>query len=106
MLFNKTFYEDLTEDQRDFIQTAAQSCEAAAYGISHIIEASDRGLAGLADKITITAKSPKDRTEMREVTGAAFDKFMLETHGEDAIALVDFLKAESEKANNTRYFGE
>jgi len=106
MLFNKTFYEDLTEDQKDFIQTKAQSCEAAAYGISHIIEASDRGLAGLADKITITAISPKDRTEMREVTGAAFDKFMLETHGEDAIALVDFLKAESKKANNTRYFGE
>ncbi|WP_180900201.1 TRAP transporter substrate-binding protein [Martelella soudanensis] len=106
MLFNKAFYDDLTEDQKDLIHTAAQSCENAARGISRIIEASDRGLAGLAGEMTITALSAEDRAQMREVTDVAFDKYMAENHGEDALALVDLLKVESQKANSTRYFGE
>lgn len=106
MLFNKAFYEGLTEEQKDLIHTAAQSCENAARGISRIIEASDRGLAGLAGEMTITALSAADREQMREVTGAAFDKYMAENHGEDALALVNLLKEESKKANSTRYFGE
>jgi len=105
LLFNKKFYEGLTEDQKDLIHTAAQSCENAARGLSRIIEASDRGLAGLADKLTITALSPEDRAAMREVTGAAFDKYIAETQDESAVALVDLLKSESAKANGTRFFG-
>jgi TRAP-type transport system periplasmic protein len=96
----------LTESQKDLVHTAAQSCENAARGLSRIIEASDRGLAGLAGKLTITALSPEDRQQMREVTGAAFDKYIAETHGEEAVELVDLLKAESAKANSTRFFGE
>ena len=36
----------------------------------------------------------------------AFDTYMAENHGEDAIALVDLLKQESQQANATRYFGD
>lgn len=67
---------------------------------------SDHGLAGFAGKMTITALSSENRAQMLEVTDAAFDKYMAENHGEDAIALVDLLKEESQKVNSTRYFGD
>lgn len=106
MLFNKAFYEGLTDAQKDLIHTAAQSCENAARGISRIIEASERGLASLAGELTITALSAEDRQQMREVTGNAFDVYIAETHGDEAKALVDLLKVESAKANVARFFGE
>lgn len=106
MMLNKSFYEDLSEPQKSLIHTAAQSCESAARGISRIVEASDRGLAGLSDQMTITALSAEDRAQMREVTGLAFDAYMEETHGAEAADLLALLKSESAKANATRYFGE
>ncbi|WP_417248650.1 DctP family TRAP transporter solute-binding subunit [Celeribacter sp.] len=106
MMFNKDFYADLTEEEKDLVHTAAQSCESAARGISRIIEASDRGLAGLVDKMEITALAPEDRAAMRDVTGVAFDTYMTENHDEAALELVELLRVESAKANETRYFGE
>lgn len=106
MLFNKAFYDGLTEPQKDLIHTAAQSCENAARGISRIIEASDRGLASLAGEMTITALSAEDRDAMRKVTGEAFDKYIADKNDADAVALVDLLKEESQKANETRFFGD
>lgn len=103
LLVNKAFYEDLTETQKDIMHYAAQSCVDASRGLSRIIEASDRGISGMKDHMTITALSPEDRAKMRDVTGAAFDKHIAATLGDDAKALVDLLKTESAKANDTRY---
>lgn len=106
MLFNKAFYEDLSEGEKDLVHTAAQSCESAARGISRIIEASDRGLAGLVDTMEITALAPEDRDAMREATGVAFDSYMKDRHDETALGLVELLREESAKANTKRYFGD
>ena len=106
LMLNKDFYESLSDVEKDLVHTAAQSCESAARGISRIIEASDRGLAGLKDTMTIDALSPEDRAQMREVAGVAFDEYIDENHGPEAKALVNLLKEESAKANSTRYFGD
>ncbi|RAH97391.1 C4-dicarboxylate ABC transporter substrate-binding protein [Acuticoccus sediminis] len=103
LLMNRSFYDELTDAQKDIVHYAAQSCVDASRGLSRIIEASDRGISGLKGQMTITALSPDDRQAMREVTGAAFDKHIEETLGPDAVALVDLLKAETEKANATRF---
>ncbi|MEC9433612.1 MAG: DctP family TRAP transporter solute-binding subunit [Pseudomonadota bacterium] len=103
LIVNKAFYDDLTDTQKDIMHYAAQSCVDASRGLSRIIEASDRGISGMEGRITITALSPEDRAKMREVTGAAFDKHISETLGEDAKALVELLKTESAKSNGTRY---
>lgn len=103
LIVNKAFYDELTDTQKDIMHYAAQSCVDASRGLSRIIEASDRGISGMEGRITITALSPEDRAKMREVTGAAFDKHIDETLGEDAKALVELLKTESAKSNGTRY---
>lgn len=103
LIMNKAFYDDLTDQQKDIVHHAAQSCVDASRGLSRIIEASDRGISGLKDTLTITALSPEDRAAMREVTGKAFDAHIQSTLGPDAVELVEILKTEAEQANASRF---
>ncbi|MAS12118.1 MAG: C4-dicarboxylate ABC transporter substrate-binding protein [Nitratireductor sp.] len=102
-LLSESFWDGLTEDQQNVVRYAAQSCVAASRGLARIIEASDRGVAGLREKMEVTALTPEQRTAMREATQPAFEKHIQTEYGEDAVALLELFKEEAAKANQSDY---
>ncbi|ORE94281.1 TRAP dicarboxylate transporter subunit DctP [Stappia sp. 22II-S9-Z10] len=99
LVMNKDVYDSLSDENKNIVQYATQACVSASRGLSRIIEASDRGIAGLSKGMKITALSPEDRVKMREVTQAAFDKHVDENLSEEGQALVALFKEEVAKAN-------
>lgn len=96
---SRAFWEELSEDEQHILGYAARSCVAASRGLARIIEASDRGVSGLASAMEITALSAEQRAQMREVTQPPFEAHIEENLGAEAMALLDILKEEAAAAN-------
>lgn len=99
MMVNRAFYEGLTPEQQDVLHYAAQSCVTASRGISRAIEASDRGLAGMMDKIEVTALTPEQRKGMAAVAQPAFEAHVTENLDAKAQELLGLFKASVAEAN-------
>lgn len=102
-LLNREFYEGLSDSERATIHSAAENCVVASRGLSRIIEASDRGLAGLMDKIEVTALSAEQRKAMADVAQPAFEKHIDENMDDGAKQLLKELKAAVDAANAAQY---
>jgi tripartite ATP-independent transporter DctP family solute receptor len=100
---NRAFWDGLSEEEQHIISYAAQSCVSASRGLARIIEATDRGVSGLADLMEITALSAEQREQMREVTQPPFEAHIESNLGEEAVALLEILKEEAGAANQRLY---
>ncbi|HKK57822.1 DctP family TRAP transporter solute-binding subunit [Marinobacter sp.] len=103
-MLNRAFYEGLTDEERDVIHRAAENCVVASRGLSRIIEASDRGLAGLMDQIEVTALNAEQRSAMAAAAQPAFQAHVEENMDEGAQELLQLFQAEVEAANAREYF--
>ncbi|WP_150522485.1 DctP family TRAP transporter solute-binding subunit [Roseibium sediminis] len=102
-MLNRDFYEGLSDSERVAVHTAAENCVAASRGLSRIIEASDRGLAGLMDKMEVTALSAEQRQAMASATQPAFENHVIENLDPKAVELLTLFKGEVGKANGQTY---
>lgn len=102
-LMNREFYESLSESEQATIHRAAENCVAASRGLSRIIEASDRGLAGLMSKIEVTALTDEQRAAMAGVSQPAFEEHVSKNMDSGAQELLDMLKDEVSSANAATY---
>ncbi|MGB3554853.1 MAG: DctP family TRAP transporter solute-binding subunit [Jannaschia sp.] len=102
-MLSRTFYEGLTDAERATIHKAAENCVMASRGLSRIIEASDRGLAGLMDKIEVTALTGEQREAMAAVAQPAFEAHVAENMDEGAQTLLELFKTEVDAANVDGY---
>ena len=102
-MMNRAFYESLSDSERATIHTAAENCVVASRGLSRIIEASDRGLAGLMEKMEITALSDEQRAAMAAVAQPAFEAHVIENLDEMAIELLGTFKSAVQAANAATY---
>ncbi|WP_404420203.1 DctP family TRAP transporter solute-binding subunit [Thalassospira australica] len=102
-MLSKAFWDDLTADQQKIVRYAAQSCVVASRGVSRVIEASDRGLAGLTDKMEITALSAEERQKLKDVTQPVVVKHVQESLGTEGVELLELFQTEVDKANAHRY---
>ncbi|WP_412553019.1 DctP family TRAP transporter solute-binding subunit [Shimia sp. MIT1388] len=102
-MINRAFYEGLSDSERATIHTAAENCVAASRGLSRIIEASDRGLAGLMDKIEVTALSDEQRAAMAGAAQPAFEAHVAENMDARAGELLAKFKSEVAAANAASY---
>ncbi|MEK0164603.1 DctP family TRAP transporter solute-binding subunit [Phaeobacter sp. JH18-32] len=102
-LMNRAFYEGLTDDERATIHTAAENCVVASRGLSRIIEASDRGLAGLMDKIEVTALTAEQRTAMAKAAQPAFEAHVAENMDDKARELLSQFRDAVSAANADAY---
>jgi tripartite ATP-independent transporter DctP family solute receptor len=102
-MINRAFYDGLTEEERDVLHHAAQNCVTASRGLSRIIEASDRGLAGLMDAMEVTALTAEQRAAMAEATQPVFEAHVADNLDARAGELLDLLKAEVAAANSSTY---
>ena len=102
-MINRAFYEDLTDQERTVLHHAAENCVTASRGISRIIEASDRGLAGLMDQIEVTALTAEQRKAMADATQPVFETHVAENLDAKAGELLELLKTEVSAANGNTY---
>ena len=102
-MVNRAFYDGLTEEEQTVLHHAAQNCVTASRGISRIIEASDRGLAGLMDRMEVTALSAEQRAAMAEAAQPVFESHVAENLDAKAGELLELLKAEVGSANDSSY---
>lgn len=102
-MMNRGFYEGLTDAERATVHTAAENCVTASRGLSRIIEASDRGLAGLMEKIEVTALTAEQRQAMAEAAQPAFEAHVTENMDAGALELLTMFKAEVAAANAASY---
>jgi len=102
-MISKTFWDGLSPAEQKTLRYAAQSCVAASRGLSRIIEASDRGLGGLKDSMTITALSAAERDKMKAAAQPAFEALLKEGGDTKAAELLGLFKDEVQKANNASY---
>jgi len=99
-VINQKFYDSLTKDEQDVVNYAAQSAIVAGRGISRIIEASDRGLPALAQKMEIYTPSPAEKAKFREMAAPAVKKYIVESLGKEGEEMMQaFLKAVDEAGN-------
>ena len=98
-MVSSTFFDGLTEEEQAIVRKAAESCVVASRGIARVIEASDRGLTGLADKIEISALSDEDRAGFRDAAQPAVIE-LIESGGDPkAVELLNLFRSEVESAN-------
>ncbi|WP_299372491.1 DctP family TRAP transporter solute-binding subunit [uncultured Kiloniella sp.] len=102
-MVSKAFWDDLSADEQRVLNYAANSCVVASRGLSRVIEASDRGLAGLKDKIDVTALSAEARSEFKAAAQPVVLKHVEETLGEKGVTLMDLFQEELGKANTRNY---
>ena len=102
-LVNRAFFEGLSEAEQATLRVAAENCVTASRGLSRIIEASDRGLAGLMEDIDVTALTDDQRAAMAEATQPAFAAHVAENLDETAAELLELFQAEVTAANAAVY---
>ena len=102
-MMNRAFYESLTSEERAVVHTAAENCVAASRGLSRIIEASDRGLAGLMDEINVTALTDRQRAAMAAAAQPAFETHVAENLDAKAGELLELFRGEVADANAATY---
>jgi tripartite ATP-independent transporter DctP family solute receptor len=93
-VMNKAFYDSLSPQERDVVNAAAKSAIVACRGINRIIEASDRGLPALAQKMQIYAPTKAELAKFRELAQPAVKAQIAKSYGKEGEAmLADFLAA-------------
>jgi tripartite ATP-independent transporter DctP family solute receptor len=103
LMINRAFYEGLSDAERGVLHHAAENCVMASRGVSRVIEASDRGLAGLMDRMEITALTDAQRKAMADVAQPAFEAHIRENLDAKAVELLDLMKTEVGAANQAVY---
>jgi tripartite ATP-independent transporter DctP family solute receptor len=102
-MISDSFWNSLTPSEQRVVNYAAKSCVTSSRGISRIIEASDRGLAGLMDKIEVTALTAEDRQAFKDAAQPAVVAHVEEALGAEGVALLDQFRAAVETANGATY---
>lgn len=103
LMVNRAFYEGLSDSERAVMGNAARNCVEASRGMSRVIEASDRGLAGLMDKMQVTALSADQRKAMADASQPAFEAHVQENLDAKAVELLELMKTQVQIANDAVY---
>jgi TRAP-type transport system periplasmic protein len=98
-IFNKAFLDGLTAQEKEVVKSAARSAIVACRGINRIIEASDRGLPALAQKMQIYAPTPAELAKFRDLAQPAVKAQIVKSFGPEGEALMKDFQAAVEKAS-------
>lgn len=100
-IINKGFLDGLSAQEKEVVRAAAESAIVACRGINRIIEASDRGLPALAQKMQIYAPTPAELAKFRALAQPAVKAQIAKSFGKDGEAmLAEFLAAIDKAARN------
>ncbi len=98
-VINQKFYDSLSKQEQDVVNYAAKSAIVAGRGISRIIEASERGLPALAQKMEIYSPTPEEKAMFREAAVPAVKAYIVESLGKEGEEMLNAFLAAVEAAN-------
>ena len=100
-IVNKSFFDGLSAAEKDVVKAAARSAIVACRGINRIIEASDRGLPALAQKMQVYTPTAAEIAKFRELAQPAVKAQIAKSFGTEGEALMkEFLAAVDKAAKN------
>ena len=100
-IVNKSFFDGLSAAEKDVVKAAARSAIVACRGINRIIEASDRGLPALAQKMQVYTPTAAEIAKFRELAQPAVKAQIAKSFGAEGEALMkEFLAAVDKAAKN------
>ncbi len=98
-VINQKFYDSLSQEEQEVVNYAAKSAIVAGRGISRIIEASDRGLPALAQKMEIYSPTPEEKSMFREAAVPAVKQYVIESLGKEGEEMLNAFLAAVDAAN-------
>jgi len=91
---NETFWNSLSDSEKDVVAYAAQSAIVAGRGMGRVIEASDRGLKELAKNMEVNTLTAEEKEAFREAAVPAVKELIVKKFGADGEKLLnEFLAA-------------
>jgi tripartite ATP-independent transporter DctP family solute receptor len=103
MLLSSAFWDTLTDDEKRIVRYASESCVVASRGISRIIEASDRGLPALKEKMEVVALTQEARDQFKALAQPAVVEHLANTLDDDGKALLEVFQSSVKDANAKSY---
>jgi tripartite ATP-independent transporter DctP family solute receptor len=94
---NAEFYEGLSEEHQHIVNWASEVATEAGRSISRIIEASERGLPRLAERMQVNVISPEEQARFAEAAQPAVRELIESQYGEEGIEMLDSLLASIEE---------
>ncbi len=101
---NQEFLDGLSPEHRYLVTWAAYVATEAGRGMSRVIEASERGLPKLAQKMEINVLPPEEQAKFAAAAQPAVRKLIEEQYGAEGLEMLDALLKSIEEEN--RYFTE
>jgi TRAP-type C4-dicarboxylate transport system substrate-binding protein len=93
-VMNQKFWDELTPEEKNVVSYAVKSSIVAGRGMGRVIEASDRGLAGLAKDMEVNALPPGEKEKFRDAAMPAVKKLIVEKFGAEGEEMLNaFLHA-------------
>ncbi|MCP5074174.1 MAG: DctP family TRAP transporter solute-binding subunit [Rhodobacteraceae bacterium] len=93
---NQAFYDGLSAEHRTIVDWASEVASEAGRGVSRVIEASERGLPKLAQKMEVNAVAPAELAKFAAASQPAVRKLIEEKLGAEGIdmlnAMLDAIK--------------
>lgn len=99
-VMNVEFWNKLSEEQRALVDDASHSAIVADRGLNRIIEASDRGLPSLKQRMDVYVPSQTELVQFREAAEPAVKEYIQKTFGSEGAELQDALVAAIEQTRN------
>lgn len=100
-ILNKPFFDGLSAHEKEVVRAAARSAIIACRGINRIIEASDRGLPALAQKMQIYSPTKEEIAKFRSLAQPAVKAQISKSYGQEGEALLaQFLSAIDKASKN------
>lgn len=94
---NDEFFNSLSPEYQTLINWAAEVATDAGRSMSRVIEASERGLPALAEKMEVNVVPPEEQAKFAEMAQPAVRELIEEQYGSEGIAMLDALLASIEE---------
>ncbi|MCK0104240.1 DctP family TRAP transporter solute-binding subunit [Pseudohalocynthiibacter sp. F2068] len=97
---NADFYAGLSDEHKNLVNWAAEVATESGRAMSRVIEASDRGLPALAERMEVNVVPPAEQAKFAEAAQPAVRALIEEQYGAAGVEMLDALLAsvEEEKA--------
>lgn len=95
---NKDFYEGLSAEHRAIVDWASEVATEAGRGVSRVIEASERGLPKLSQKMKVNVVSPAEQAKFAAAAQPAVRKLIEEKLGAEGVDMLNAMMEAIEAA--------
>lgn len=96
---NQDFFNSLSPEHQEIVMWASEVATEAGRGVSRVIEASDRGLPKLAQKMEVNVVTPEEQKKFAAAAQPAVRKLIEENLGAEGVDMLNAMMAAIDKAS-------